>query len=128
MNRDQFDEKVFDKFEGDLIRSIRHGVRGVGMDLHEQAVDAGGDGGTGEDGSEFAIAAGGTAESAGALDGVGCYVYQVFVLRWPLSLSSRFCGPMPQGFLTPMGFTWCRRIKYLPLVCSRAWNFSCRFW
>ena len=29
------------------------------------------DGGAGEDGSEFAIAAGGSAEAAGALDGVG---------------------------------------------------------
>ena len=68
---DEFDEEVFDEFEGDLVGAVGEGVGWVRVDFHEESVDAGGDGGAGEDGCEFAIPAGGSAESAGALDGVG---------------------------------------------------------
>jgi hypothetical protein len=68
---DEFDEEVFDKFQRNLVRAVGKGVGGVRMDFHEQAVDAGGDGGAGEDRSQDAITAGGAAEAAGALDGVG---------------------------------------------------------
>ena len=71
MDRDEFDEKVLDEFQRDLVRPVRDGVGGVGVDFHEQALKAGGDRSAGENGGEFAVAAGGAAESAGALDGVG---------------------------------------------------------
>src|SRR5688572_16900766 len=48
VDRDQFDEQVFDKFERNLVRTVGHGVGGVRVDLHEQAVDAGGDRRAGE--------------------------------------------------------------------------------
>ena len=41
------------------------------MDFHEKTIESGGDCSAGEDRGEFAISAGGTAESAGALHGMG---------------------------------------------------------
>jgi hypothetical protein len=64
-------KQVLDEFERNLVRAVGEGVGGVRVDFHEEAVHAGGDGGAGEDGCEFAVAAGGSAESAGALDRVG---------------------------------------------------------
>ncbi len=67
----EFDEDVFDEFEWNLVRSVGKGVGGIRVDFHEDAIDAGGDGCAGKDRGEFAISAGGAAESAGALHRVG---------------------------------------------------------
>jgi len=71
VNGDEFDEKVLDKFERNLVRSVGHGICGVRVDFHEEPVHSRGHRGAGQDWSKFAIAASGAAEPAGALDRVG---------------------------------------------------------
>jgi hypothetical protein len=50
-------EEGLKEFEVEGVGSVGFGVGGVVVDFEEEAVDAGGDGGAGEQGDEFGLAA-----------------------------------------------------------------------
>jgi hypothetical protein len=65
-----FEERA-EEVEVEGVGSVGFGLRGVVVDLEEDAIDAGGDGGAGEQGDELGLAAGDAVGGGGHLDGVG---------------------------------------------------------
>ena len=64
-------EEVGEVGEGEDGGGVGGGFFGGGVDFDEEAVDAGGGGGFGEEGDVLALTCGGVAEAAGELGGVG---------------------------------------------------------
>src|ERR1700761_8454330 len=61
-------EDGLEAVEGEGVGSVGLGLGGVVVDLEEDAVDAGGDGGAGEDGDELGLTAGHAISGGGRLD------------------------------------------------------------
>lgn len=68
----EFGPEGFELGEGEGVGAVGQGLVGVGVGFHEDACDARGDGGAGEQGDVFALAARAFAKAAGLLDGMGC--------------------------------------------------------
>ena len=64
-------ENLFQVLQVYLVGAVAHGVVGVLVHLHEHAVNTHGHGGIGQHGSKLTVAAGGAAQTARTLHGVG---------------------------------------------------------